>query len=92
MPVKLQVSRRMKRINSKQDLAINGASLALDEKPHIGSPNIGDKGKFLENIKQFSTVSARPIILSKAWDDMHLHYVRYGVDVLNSQHSYNEPS
>lgn len=42
----------MKQINSKADLAINGALPAFDEKLHVGRPNIGDKGEFLKYVDQ----------------------------------------
>ncbi|MEW5834103.1 MAG: DegT/DnrJ/EryC1/StrS family aminotransferase [Pseudomonadota bacterium] len=37
-----------KRIQKLTDLAINGASPAFDEPLHVGRPNIGDQGRFLE--------------------------------------------
>ena len=42
----------MKKINSKADLAINGAPPAFEEKLHVGRPNIGDKAQFLEYVDQ----------------------------------------
>lgn len=42
----------MKQINTKADLAINGASPAFDEKLHVGRPNIGDKAEFLNYVDQ----------------------------------------
>lgn len=38
----------MKRIESKHDLAINGASPAFDQALHVGRPNIGDREAFLK--------------------------------------------
>lgn len=37
-----------KRIASKSDLAINGASPAFEKALHVGRPNIGDKAAFME--------------------------------------------
>lgn len=42
----------MKKINSKADLAINGAPPAFSEKLHVGRPNIGDKAEFLKYVDQ----------------------------------------
>ncbi len=42
----------MKQINSKDDLAINGAPPAFDEKLHVGRPNIGNKDEFLKYVDQ----------------------------------------
>jgi len=42
----------MKKINSKSDLAINGAAPAFEEKLHVGRPNIGDKTEFLKYVDQ----------------------------------------
>jgi dTDP-4-amino-4,6-dideoxygalactose transaminase len=38
----------MKKIRSRDDLAINGASPAFDETLHVGRPNIGSRDDFLE--------------------------------------------
>lgn len=38
----------MKRIEKQQDLAINGAAPAFDEKLHVGRPNIGSRDEFLK--------------------------------------------
>lgn len=40
----------MKRIKSTQDLAINGAAPAFDEKLHVGRPNIGSRDEFLKYV------------------------------------------
>jgi dTDP-4-amino-4,6-dideoxygalactose transaminase len=40
----------MKRIQSRQDLAINGAAPAFDETLHVGHPNIGSRDDFLKYV------------------------------------------
>lgn len=40
----------MKRIQSKVDLAINGAPPAFDKPLHVGRPNVGDKAEFLKHV------------------------------------------
>lgn len=42
----------MKKIETKADLAINGASPAFSEKLHVGRPNIGDKAAFHKYVDQ----------------------------------------
>lgn len=42
----------MKQINSKADLAINGAPPAFEQKLHVGRPNIGEKAEFLNYVDQ----------------------------------------
>ena len=42
----------MKTIQSRADLAINGAPPAFDEPLHVGRPNIGDRGAFLRNMER----------------------------------------
>jgi dTDP-4-amino-4,6-dideoxygalactose transaminase len=42
----------MKKIRSRDDLAINGASPAFDETLHVGRPNIGSRDDFLEYVGQ----------------------------------------
>lgn len=42
----------MKTINTKLDLAINGAAPAFTEQLHVGRPNIGDKDEFLKYVDQ----------------------------------------
>ena len=42
----------MKKIRSRDDLAINGASPAFDETLHVGRPNIGSRDDFLEFVGQ----------------------------------------
>ena len=42
----------MKKIRSRNDLAINGASPAFDETLHVGRPNIGSRDDFLEYVGQ----------------------------------------
>jgi dTDP-4-amino-4,6-dideoxygalactose transaminase len=39
-------------IRSPSDLAINGAPPAFDEPLHVGRPNIGDRGAFLQRVNQ----------------------------------------
>lgn len=41
-----------KRIQSKADLAINGALPVFAEPLHVGRPNIGDRGAFLHRVNQ----------------------------------------
>ncbi|QIK80346.1 aminotransferase class I/II-fold pyridoxal phosphate-dependent enzyme [Lysobacter sp. HDW10] len=40
----------MKRVNSKSDLAVNGAEPAFAELLHVGRPNVGNRDTFLANI------------------------------------------
>jgi dTDP-4-amino-4,6-dideoxygalactose transaminase len=40
----------MKKIRSKQDLAISGAPPALVEQLHVGRPNIGDRDRFMRRV------------------------------------------
>lgn len=40
----------MKNIQSKADLAINGAPPAFDEPLHVGRPNVGEKAEFLKHV------------------------------------------
>ncbi|EEF78461.1 DegT/DnrJ/EryC1/StrS family aminotransferase [Methylophaga thiooxydans] len=40
----------MKNIQSKTDLAINGAPPAFDEPLHVGRPNVGEKAEFLKHV------------------------------------------
>ena len=40
----------MKKISSKNDLAINGALPAFDETQHVGRPNIGSKSEFIRYV------------------------------------------
>lgn len=42
----------MKKIQSLQDLAINGASPAFDEILHVGRPNIGSRDAFIQYVDQ----------------------------------------
>ncbi len=42
----------LKTIRSKSDLAIYGAPPAFDEPLHVGRPNIGNRGAFLERVNQ----------------------------------------
>jgi dTDP-4-amino-4,6-dideoxygalactose transaminase len=42
----------LKTINTKLDLAINGAAPAFTEQLHVGRPNIGDKNEFLKYVDQ----------------------------------------
>ena len=40
----------MKRIRSREDLAINGAAPAFAETLHVGRPNIGSRDDFLQYV------------------------------------------
>jgi len=42
----------LKKITSRQDLAINGAQPALREPLHVGRPNIGDRSGFLLRVEE----------------------------------------
>jgi dTDP-4-amino-4,6-dideoxygalactose transaminase len=42
----------MKTINSRSDLAINGAPPAFDTPLHVGRPNIGNREEFLQRVNQ----------------------------------------
>ena len=42
----------MKAIRTKADLAINGAPPAFSEPLHVGRPNIGNRGAFLQRVNQ----------------------------------------
>jgi dTDP-4-amino-4,6-dideoxygalactose transaminase len=41
-----------KKIQSKQDLAINGAPPAFQEPLHVGRPNVGDRDQFISMVRQ----------------------------------------
>lgn len=47
----MKLERPMKSIQSRADLAINGASPAFEEMLHVGRPNMGDKAAFMRHVE-----------------------------------------
>lgn len=47
----MKLERPMKSIQSRADLAINGAAPAFEEMLHVGRPNMGDKAAFMQHVE-----------------------------------------
>lgn len=47
----MKLERPMKSIQSRADLAINGAAPAFEESLHVGRPNMGDKAAFMRHVE-----------------------------------------